>query len=87
MFAKETGNEWILERFGNFIEVSETEKAASDYVDKTLERRGIKVTWAYWTFYLTALFFMSTMFVAFYKADFMNLSVCTLAFLFLDRVD
>ena len=43
--------------------------------------------WARCTYTMTLIFFLSTLLVHFYKADFMNLTVCVTAIFFLTNVD
>jgi hypothetical protein len=87
-FARAEGNEELLKRFEGYIEVSETEKKYSEQVNTFIESRGYQpVKWARCTYIMTMIFLASTMLVHFYKADFVNLTVCSLALFFLQGAD
>lgn len=57
-------------------------------VNAYIQKRGYQpIKWAKCTFILTFVFLFVTILVHFYKADFVNLTVCTLAFLLLSNAD
>lgn len=52
----------------------------SRQVEQYLQQRGVKqIKWARATFILTVIFSIVTCLVNFYKADFLNLTICTVA--------
>jgi len=78
--ALNMGDVDLLDAFTKFGTVSEEEKKIAKDVEVYMERRGFKtIRWARATFIMTILFTVMTCLVHFYKADFVNLTVCTIA--------
>ena len=78
--ALSMGEKGIVEVFMNFGTVSEEEKKMAKDVEQFMQQKGFKqVKWARATFVCTVLFTIMTCLVHFYKADFLNLTVCAVA--------
>ena len=72
----------LLDAFTKFGTVSEEEKAYAKEIETIVRQRGgplKNVRWARATFVMTMLFTIMTCLVSFYKADFVNLTVCAIA--------
>lgn len=74
------GNQDLVEAFAAFGTVSEEEKKYAKDVEVYMQEKGFRnFPWARATFVMTILFTIVTCLVHFYKADFVNLTVCTIA--------
>ena len=74
------GNLDLVDAFQAFGTVSEEEKQRAKDLELYLQSKGIRnFPWARATFIMTILFTIVTCLVHFYKADFVNLTVCTIA--------
>jgi hypothetical protein len=74
------GDLQLVDAFTRFGTVSEREKEVAKDVETYLKKRGLRVPkWAKATFVMTLIFLVITLLVNFYKADFLNLTVCTVA--------
>ena len=78
--ALSIGNLDLVDAFTAFGTVSEDEKKYAKDVEAYLLKNGVRsFPWARATFIMTVLFTIVTCLVHFYKADFVNLTVCTIA--------
>jgi len=70
----------LTDAFTKFGNVSEEEKKWSREVEKFISSKGFKQpSWAKATYIMTILFLIVTLLIHFYKADFVNLTVVTVA--------
>jgi len=70
----------LLDAFTKFGTVSQEEKKYAKEVEVYMQKKGLPtLKWARATFVMTILFTVMTCLVHFYKADFVNLTVCTIA--------
>lgn len=70
----------LLDAFTKFGTVTEEEKKVAKDVEAFMQKKGFKqLRWGRATFVMTILFTIMTCLVHFYKADFVNLTVCTIA--------
>lgn len=78
--AMNMGETGLVDAFMKFGSVSEDERKMSKNVEEFMRKKGFKqVSWARGTYVMTILFTIVTILVHFYKADFVNLTVCTIA--------
>lgn len=78
--AMNMGETGLADAFMKFGSVSEDERKMSKKVEEFMRKKGYKsVSWARGTYVMTILFTIVTILVHFYKADFVNLTVCTIA--------
>ena len=78
--ALNMGDRDLVDTFTKFGVPSEEEKKMAKDVEKYIKQRGMpNVKWARATFVMTIIFTIITCLVHFYKADFVNLTVCTVA--------
>ena len=80
--ALNMGDVDLLDAFTKFGTVSEEEKKYAKEIEAIIREKGgplRHVRWARATFVMTILFTIMTCLVHFYKADFVNLTVCTIA--------
>ena len=78
----------VQRKFQEMSEVTEEEHRFSRKVDTWVERKGYRpIKWAKCTFWMTILFLIITLFVHFYKPDFVNLTVCAVAIYLLSFAD
>lgn len=69
-----------MDAFTKFGEPSEKELQMSKDVENYITKKGFKVPrWSRITFIMTFIFLIITLLIHFYKADFVNLTVCTVA--------
>ena len=84
------GETEFLGRFKDIVEVSEKEQELSRQVNAYVARAtgsGQNPNWALFTYIMTAAFFVVTYLVCFFKADFVNITVCALAIFLLQTAD
>ena len=78
----------IAKKFHELSEVTTEEVHYSRTVDKYIERQGYhQIQWAKCTFWMTIIFLIITMLVHFYKADFVNITICCVAIYLLTFAD
>lgn len=80
--ALNMGDVDLLDAFTKFGTVSEEEKKYAKDIEAIIREKGgplKNVRWARATFVMTILFTIMTCLVHFYKADFVNLTVCAIA--------
>lgn len=78
--ALNAGDADLLDKFQQFGTPTEDEKKMAKDVEEYMRRQGMaNVKWARATFIMTIIFTIVTLMVHFYKADFVNLTVCTVA--------
>ena len=70
----------LMDAFTKFGTPTEEETKLAKDVEDFIVKKGFKVPkWARATFIMTAIFLIITLMIHFYKADFVNLTVCTVA--------
>mmetsp|Transcript_28229 Transcript_28229/g.37655 ORF Transcript_28229/g.37655 Transcript_28229/m.37655 type:complete len:196 (+) Transcript_28229:1106-1693(+) len=70
----------LLDAFTKFGTPTEEEHKLAKDVEEFIKKKGFKVPkWARATFIMTFIFLIVTLLIHFYKADFVNLTVCTVA--------
>ncbi len=79
-YAVNQGDADLIDQFTKFGIPSEEEKKMAKDVEQYMKKKGfMSVKWARATFILTFIFAIVTCLIHFYKADFVNLTVCTVA--------
>lgn len=77
----------LANKLNQIAEIKPQEEALSRDVDRAVTERFGKVKWARCTYIMTLIFTLLTCLVNFYKADFINITVCTVAIYLLHHVD
>ena len=70
----------LIDAFTKFGEPSPEEVEMSKNIETYIQKKGFRVPkWSRATFIMTFIFLIVTLLIHFYKADFVNLTVCTVA--------
>lgn len=86
--AREMDSTKLVKKMEEMVEVHEAEEVFSRRVDQFILEKGMPpIPWARCTFFLTFLFTLTTCLAHFNKADFVNLTVCSLAIYLLLNAD